>query len=42
MAEDITMVIDHENQKVISLAQQQTKYSAKKTANAWIIVDDTT
>lgn len=42
MAEDVHLVLDHKNQKVISIEQHQTVYSATKTANSWQIIDDTT
>ena len=42
MAEDVVMVIDHKNQKVISIDQQPTVYNTKKTANAWMVTNEIT
>lgn len=42
MAEDMRLVINHREERVVSIDQQPTIFSCEKTSMAWVIVNDET
>jgi len=42
MAEDMKLVINHDEQRVVSIEQQPTIFSTEKTSTSWVIVNDET
>lgn len=42
MAEDMKLIINHKEERVVSIDQQPTIFSCEKISTAWVIVNDET